>query len=371
MNIIERDKKYHLRFRYTDIHGVVHQKHFCKAEWKKKKDAKDFYDEYMKKLAIETSARTVNDLYHRYIEERQMKLKSKYNIESVWKNYIDKSIGQTLLNQVTQADIRRWQKDLLKQKHSNRYLGKIQDTLRTIFIFGYKHEYIDRNPFTIENVTVEEEKKIVKHWTPGEFQKFIDQADNDLYSDFFKLLYWTGLRYGEAVALTVKDYDKVNGTIKVNKTWDNVHKVATSPKTHNSYRTVVCTNEVKTLLNERLSVCTNVYGNDEDSILFGVVEHLSPRTMQHAFERYSKRAGLPKINIHALRHSHVFMLRKIGFDAFEIAKRLGHTVEMVNQYYGQWFLETQIEMVEKIENYLENGTKLGQTKSEYEKKPLK
>ena len=371
MNIIERDKKYHLRFRYKDAHGMIHQKHFCKSEWKKKKDAKDFYDEYMKKVERSASAKTVNDLYHRYIEERQMKLKSRYNIESVWRIYIEPTIGQIMLNQITQADIRRWQKELLKGNHSNRYLGKIQDTLRTIFIFGYKHEYIDRNPFMIENVSFEEEKKVVMHWTPGEFQRFIDQADNDLYADFFKLLYWTGLRYGEAVALTVKDFDEQSGTINVNKTWDNVHKVATSPKTHNSYRTVVCTNEVKTLLCERLRVCASVYGNDEDSILFGVVEHLSPRTMQHAFERYSLRAGLPKINIHALRHSHVFVLRRIGFDAFEIAKRLGHTVEMVNQYYGQWFLETQKEMVEKIENYVENGTKLGQTKSEYEKKPIK
>lgn len=369
MNINERDKKIHLSFRYTDKNGVVHQKHFCKSEWKKKKDAKAFYDQFMKCVNVDASVKTVNDLYQRYITERQMKLKSKYNIESVWRLYMQKSIGQLSTSRITQADIRKWQRELLEHGFSNRYIGKIQDLLRTVLIFGERHEYIDRNPYTIENIVIEEEKKVVMHWTPVEFKKFIAAADNEIYADFFKLLYWTGLRYGEAVALTVKDFDELNGTINVNKTWDNVHKIETSPKTRNSYRTVVCTNEVKTLLSARVKDCQNAFGYDENAILFGIVDHLSPRSMQRAFERYTKLAGLSRINIHALRHSHVFMLRRIGFDAFDIAKRLGHTVEMVNQYYGQWFLETQKEMVEKIENFLENGTKMGQTKSEQTKKP--
>ncbi|MGB7595637.1 MAG: tyrosine-type recombinase/integrase, partial [Erysipelotrichaceae bacterium] len=101
------------------------------------------------------------------------------------------------------------------------------------------------------------------------------------------------------------------------------------------------------------------YGLDEECLIFGYHTHLSPRTMQHAFERYIKAANIKKINIHALRHSHVFMLRQSGFDAFDIAKRLGHSVEMVNEYYGQWFLERQREMVKTL-----NDLKLDALKNE-------
>lgn len=89
--------------------------------------------------------------------------------------------------------------------------------------------------------------------------------------------------------------------------------------------------------------------------------------MQHAFERYIKKSGVRSINIHALRHSHVFYLREMGWSSFDIAKRLGHTVEMVDEVYGQWNTDRQSEMIKKLdeikeENIIENKKKLVLTK---------
>ena len=47
---------------------------------------------------------------------------------------------------------------------------------------------------------------------------------------------------------------------------------------------------------------------------------------------------LEPFKIHDLRHSHVSTLIELGFTAFEISKRLGHSVEMVNNTYGHYFL---------------------------------
>lgn len=49
-----------------------------------------------------------------------------------------------------------------------------------------------------------------------------------------------------------------------------------------------------------------------------------------------------------LRHSHVAFLREMGWSAFDIAKRLGHTVEMVDEVYGQWNYDRQREMMDKL-----------------------
>lgn len=361
MSITVENKKIHLRFRYKDKQGVVHQKHFCKSEWKIQRDAKEFMEEYLLTAGIGHEKLTVNDLYKHYINEQPMKIISTYNYDSVHRLFIRDGIGKLKVSQVSMKDIKLWQKELLTKGFANAYLGKIQGLLRAIFNFGVRHEYIERNPFLLENVKVEEAKHIVDHWTPQEFEQFIKCADNQNFADFFTLLYWTGLRFGEAVALTVKDFDSVNGTITVSKTWDTVHKVITSPKTHNSYRTVVCTENVKTMLRRRWAVCSEAYGHDGNSILFGFHTHLASTTMQHAFERYIKKSGVKHINIHALRHSHVFLLRDAGLDAFDIAKRLGHSVEMVNEHYGQFFLDRQKMLMEKVEEKQESVANLLQS----------
>ena len=95
-----------------------------------------------------------------------------------------------------------------------------------------------------------------------------------------------------------------------------------------------------------------LYDFADDCFPFGFHTPLSPNTMQHAFERYIKKCGVRSINIHALRHSHVFYLREMGWSSFDIAKSLGHMVEMVDEVYGQWNTDKQSEMIKKIDQTL-------------------
>ena len=59
-------------------------------------------------------------------------------------------------------------------------------------------------------------------------------------------------------------------------------------------------------------------------------------------------AQVKQIRIHDLRHSHVSLLRDLGFDRFEVSKRLGHTPEMVDNTYSHWFEKSQVSMVDKL-----------------------
>lgn len=364
----DKNNRIHLYIRYKDPQGNNHIKHFCKKEWTTQKQAKAFEKTYLLEHRMIDDV-TVNDLYGRYILERKMKLKSKYNFDSVHKIYIKDTIGKLRVSQVNQAVLKKWQRDLTKKGLSNRYIGKIQDLLRTIFIFGVKYEYIDHNPFMIENIQVEEQREPIRHWTIEQFEKFVQCTDSQTYHDFFSLLFWTGLRYGEAVALRVNDIDLQAGTIDVNKTWDAKNRLDTSPKTHNSYRKVVMPSEVKRAVEARLQVLQKGIAFEDDTILFGQHTHLAPNTMRQAFLRAIAKSGVPRINIHALRHSHVFMLRQAGFDAFDIAKRMGHTVDMVNETYGQWFLDSQVEMIAKMEIFQKSSQKPNNEKLEQQKKP--
>ena len=76
------------------------------------------------------------------------------------------------------------------------------------------------------------------------------------------------------------------------------------------------------------------------------------QTLQHAFERYTKKAGVKQIRIHDLRHSHVSLLINKGENQlstiYVIAARLGDSVEMIFKTYGHLFPSSQKEILEKI-----------------------
>lgn len=357
----EKDGKYHLRFRIKGKDGKLHQKHFSRLEWKSGKDASAFYKEYMKTAGYDQHGMTVSDLFQLYIKDTPLKLRTRQNRERIHTLYIEPTIGQMIADQVDVKDIRDWQNKLLLAK--GRITGKllrdgythgIQNDLRTIFNYGVKMRYIPGSPFMVGNISRKEAKKVIKHWTPSEFQQFIDYAysKKPIYAEYFTVLYWTGMRAGEVIALRYKDVDLIQGTLDINKTYDNVNKMdEKTPKSKNSCRKVVMTSQVKNIVERLVSDHTKAYGYADDAILFGFDEHLEMSTMQLALKRYIEASGVPVISLHGFRHSHVFFLRKMGFNPFEIAKRIGDDIAEVNKTYGQWFDELQKEMVAKIDEF--------------------
>ena len=65
-------------------------------------------------------------------------------------------------------------------------------------------------------------------------------------------------------------------------------------------------------------------------------------------ERGCKQAGVKRIRIHDLRHSHVSLLIEMGFSALAIAERLGHESTEVTMMYAHLFPNKQEEMAERL-----------------------
>ena len=355
----EKDGIYHIRFRVKEKDGKWHQKHFAHAEWKSGKDAIKFYTQYMKDFGYSQSKLTVSDLFELYIANTNLKERTRQNRILIHEIYIEPTIGKMIAEQVDVRDINHWQNGLLKLTTrvkgtllSDSYLEAIQDNLRTVFNYGVTMEYLRKSPFTIPNKTHGDKKKVIRHWTPEEFNLFVSNVSKPIRRDIYTTLFWTGMRIGEVIALQVEDIDMVKGTIDVNKTYDHVNKKdEKTPKTSNSYRKVMMTSEVRTIIGRLVYKHQHTYGFTKNSIVFGFDEHIGISTLQQELKVVSARAGLPYINIHAFRHSHVFFLRQLGFNPFEIAKRIGDNIEQVNDTYGQWFDELQQEMVQKIDNF--------------------
>ena len=159
----------------------------------------------------------------------------------------------------------------------------------------------------------------------------------------FEMLYWSGMRLGELLALTPSDFDFQNSTVTINKSYQRLHgeDVITTPKTKKSNRIIKMSEFLAEEMQEYIKMQYEIEPTDR---LFPISKSYLHREM----ERGCKETGLQKIRIHDLRHSHVSILIELGFSAVAIADRLGHESIEITYRYAHLFPSKQNEMANKL-----------------------
>ena len=182
-------------------------------------------------------------------------------------------------------------------------------------------------------------------WTRDEYEQFIETfAKDDRYYVLFETLFWTGMREGEILALTSKDIDFSNNQIHINKTYYRAHgkDVITTPKTDNSVRIV---DVPQFLINELKAYLDRLYKYPDSERLFPV----SARAVQKMMGNHMEKAGVKKIRVHDLRHSHVAYLIHEGVEPLLIKNRLGHKdIKITLNTYGHLYPNEQKKLAEML-----------------------
>ena len=208
--------------------------------------------------------------------------------------------------------------------------GTINEHLRrfkSIMRWGYKTDnvinisYLDK----LEPLKDEEKRQKLadKFLEAKEVRKLISGMKNETWKDLTQFLVLTGLRCGEAFALTDQDIDLGDRVIRVTKTLDVVNDLITSPKTTTSVRDVYIQDEL-------LSLCRKLRGETMAKRLLGGSGKIF-YTGPYAYFAYGKyfRENTEKIlgrplTPHCLRHTHVALLAENGMPLDMISRRLGH-----------------------------------------------
>lgn len=229
--------------------------------------------------------------------------------------------GKKKMIDICAADIRKWQSMLMKENYSQTYLRTINNQLSAIFNYAVKYYDLPRNPCQQAGTMGKSKADEMQFWTLEEFEQFIGAVEDKPMSYMaFKMLYWTGMRLGELLALTIADIDFDKSKIRINKSYQRIKgkDVITEPKTRRGNREVALPNF---LVEELRDYVNRLYGYSENDRLFMMTKSY----IEHEMLRGIEISGVKKIRVHDLRHSHASLLiSKLGAEPKLVADRLGH-----------------------------------------------
>jgi len=148
----------------------------------------------------------------------------------------------------------------------------------------------------------------------------------------------TGLRFSEALGLTPNDFDFAEQKIKITKTWNykNAEGGFGETKNFSSKRTI----KIDPRLNTQFSILTK--GLPEEKSIF-VLKRVFNSTVNNRLKVLCKKADVPVISIHSLRHTHASLLIFAEVSIASIAKRLGHSSVNTTQ-------KTYLHIIQELEN---------------------
>ncbi len=274
------------------------------------------------------------------LKERSIRNKT-YMIES----HVKPFFGHRKMNEITSAEIIEWQNQMKEKGFSETYLRMIQNQVTALFSHASNIYGLEKNPCKRVKKMGKSDANRIDFWTKEEYDCFMQTIDpEERYYCLFEILFWTGMRIGELLALTMDDVDVDNSVISISKTYYRVERqdIITTPKTEQSVREI---DIPQFLLEEIVSYYNRLYKYPRDARLFPIVQE----AVQHKLKRNIEKAGVKCIRVHDLRHSHVAFLINQGVDPLVIKERLGHKdIKITLNTYGHLYPNEQKKLAEML-----------------------
>lgn len=334
-----------------------------KRGFTKKGEAESFDCEMKKRnksKKVDVSGMLLADFINKYYfpaMEGELKTKSiitkRHLIDTHILNVRSKSIASfkgMKLRDITADAIITWQKAKQKEGYSEGYLLTMRKELSAILNFAEKKYQWPDNPSATVPRMGKFNKRVRKDawWTVDEFDAFIATVDkNSRYYIIWNVLFYSGIRLGELLALKKKDIDRSTNSITVDETYARIEKqdVFSTPKTEESDRVIYLPVEIMELLTNYLDKYPEI---QEDDRIFPICH----RAVEQAFARHIKKSKSKYITVHCLRHSHCAYLMSLkSLSLSVISQRLGHKDEIItSQVYAHVYNKDAMNVAQVLQN---------------------
>lgn len=331
---------WYTKFYYTDWKGERKQKK--KEGFKTRAEALEFERDFLNKYAGSPDI-TFGNLIERYMLDCKARLKEttmgtkKHMIETKILPYFK----DLPISKIDSLKVREWQTILINDEnhYDQTYLKVIHNQMSAIMNYAVEYYNLPKNP--AKKSMGKKHAEDMKFWTVDEFQTFIKTTEDDItVNTIFNLFFFSGIREGELLALTLNDFDFDKNTVSITKTYARINgkDIIQTPKTKKSNRVVSLPPNI---MNKVKEYSIHLYGYKPKQRLFPYTK----RNLYPWIDKHCKLSGVKRIRIHDLRHSHASLLVEKNVPIVAISERLGHEdVQTTLNTYAHLYPQKQEEI---------------------------
>ncbi|GGA43289.1 tyrosine-type recombinase/integrase [Psychrobacillus lasiicapitis] len=373
---IKKNRKYYMFKVYLGVDPLTGKpKSTTRRDFKSKKEAElmlariklEVYNGTYRKQHAET----YQEVYDLWIAQYEKTVEESTFVKTtgLFRNHILPAMGDYKINMmnhlICQRHMNEWADKLKKFRIVKSYASKVLD-------FAIKCGYIQTNPFALVEISNRtkkfqyDEDKVENFYTKEQLNKFLqcmEQESNFKAYALFRLLAYSGIRKGEALALNWNDINFSKNEIHINKA---LSKGKENKLCIKSTKTGVKLNlkmdsTTMGILNEwkrQQSQNYLVLGYDtlqQNQLVFNnrYNEFLQPTITRKWLENILTKYKLPHITTHGFRHTHSSLLYEAGCDMKEVQDRLGHSdLRTTMNIYTHVSQQTNESVVNRLETFM-------------------
>lgn len=368
MTVTSKNKKFYIRGKIKRDDGTYYNYYQLAKNCRTKKEAKAYEEEFLKQyqgIRISKTQITFKEAFEEFIVQHKDVKNSTLISKRELMRKVFPYIGDKKINLITSAVLQKMIDDLEQKGFSVEYVKRIYYNVNQVFNYLVRTSKLQQNPMlrVTRHTKKDEIKSDIEFWEPDQFKTFISYVNEIRWNVIFNFLYFTGMRRGEMAALHWNDIDMNSGLIRINKTMSFKERPPkeTTPKTKNSTRNIRMPKILFNIMIDYKETCKKYYGFTEDFYVFGADRPVDPETLRRKLDHYILLANddlakqdkklLPKIHIHSFRHSHASYLINQKMYDYDIARRLGDTVETVRNVYAHWFENAEDEIMAAFDRF--------------------
>lgn len=311
---------YEVNLRIKDTFGNTVRIH--KRGFHSEKDAEAYEKSVLNEYSV-SPIMTFKDFYtSNYLPRMEKKLRAT-TLETkkhIFDTKILPVLGKLQLCQITKAKITNWQDQMEDKNLSPGYLKTINNQLNAFLNYAEKRVEGFVSPHRSVDGMGKKSKSKDAIWTIAEFDKFLEVI-SDKYESYviFQLLFYTGMRISELLALEISDVDFDAKSLSISKGLHRIkgEDIIADPKNESSKRCVYLPNFLVEILREYIRKLPY-----DDGRLFQKSKGFIEREMKRGIEL----SGNSRITVHGLRHSSISYLIYKKVPLVEIQKQVGHSL---------------------------------------------
>ncbi|WP_348920166.1 tyrosine-type recombinase/integrase [Enterococcus rotai] len=313
---------------------------------------------------------TYQEVYDEWIEQYKNTVEESTFVKTkrIFKNHVLPFFGKMRLENIEvkhcQEAINMWAKKLKRFNMIMNYAGMVFD-------HAIRSGLINSNPtklVTKPKPKKQPEEKQENFYTKEELTLFFSclEKENEpkIYA-LFRLLAFSGIRKGEALALTWNDINFESKTLTISKALtrgEDSKLIVQTPKTINSKRVISIDDKTLSILKQwRITqkkhyFILGINTMNKKQLVFSNSEnkHLQPTITRKYMLQVCKKHSLKEITTHGFRHTHCSLLFEAGATIKEVQDRLGHTdIKTTMNIYAHVSKEKQEQTAALFANYVE------------------